>query len=216
MIIGDFVLVIILLFYSTQVSHPFFRVQQIYRCYIVYARRRFVVLPSLILYLGGVAMAIKLIQAEATLNKAGTTLLAGELQPWWRAFFAITAVQNVLTTGELTMACSISVPALIAITGLLIWRIWRVEQRMSKFRPSRAGTYSSAGGQPRLRKVIRTIAESGAAYTVLVFITFVVSTCNHLAIYPTSDAVRPFALLLTALLTHCYRRYKPPESPLML
>lgn len=44
--------------------------------------------------------------------------------------------------------------------------------------------------QPRhLRKVIRVIAESGAAYTMMVFITFLVSVSESNALYPTSNMV---------------------------
>ena len=48
--------------------------------------------------------------------------------------------------------------------------------------------------QPRLRTVIRVIAESGAAYTTMVFMTFVVSMFRSNALYPLSDAVRPSPL----------------------
>lgn len=80
-------------------SKPLLTLEQIYRCYVVYARRWLIVAPSLLLYLGGVAMAIKLIHAELHLGHGGSSLLEGSLQPWWRAFFAITAVQNGMTTG---------------------------------------------------------------------------------------------------------------------
>jgi hypothetical protein len=71
-----------------------------------------------------------------------------------------------------------------APTGILIWRIWRVEKQTEKY---------TTGTQPRyLRRVIRVIAESGAAYTVLVFITFVVSITRSNALYPVSDMVSYF------------------------
>jgi len=150
MIIGDFVL--------------------IYRCYIVYARRWPVIVPSGILYLGGIAMALRLIHVEASLDHKAITLNSNEIHPWWDAFFAITMVQNTLTT------------------SLLVWRIWRVERQNEKFRATRHGSASVANTQPRLRKVIRVIAESGSAYTLMVFMTFVVSVCGSNALYPLSDA----------------------------
>lgn len=78
MILGDFVL--------------------IYRCYIVYARRWQVVVPSGILYLVGIAMAIKLCVVEGVTSNSAITLNSSVIEPWWCAFFAITAAQNTLTT----------------------------------------------------------------------------------------------------------------------
>ncbi|KAF7335992.1 hypothetical protein MSAN_02312900 [Mycena sanguinolenta] len=151
MIVGDFVL--------------------IYRCFVVYGRRLLVIVPSFILYLTGIAMAIKLMQVEITTTSGNgkITLNSNVIKPWWSAFFAITAAQNVLTT------------------TLLVWRIWRVEHQNSMFRGARTASYTP-GHQPRLNKVIRVVAESGLAYSTLVFMTFVVSVCNSNALYPLSDA----------------------------
>ncbi|KAF8188838.1 hypothetical protein K438DRAFT_1936197 [Mycena galopus ATCC 62051] len=128
MIVGDFVL--------------------IYRCFVVYGRRWPAIAVSFMLYLAGIAMGIKLINAAITLN-------SNVIKPWWSAFFAITAAQNVLTT------------------SLLVWRIWRVEHRNAKLRASRDISLSAPVSQPRLRKVIRVVTESGLAYSTLVFVTFV-------------------------------------------
>ncbi|KAF5347962.1 hypothetical protein D9756_010218 [Leucocoprinus leucothites] len=148
MILGDFVL--------------------IYRCWIVYGRRWLVITPSLILYLGNLAMAAKLIEVEANPKTLrGISLNSDQIRPWWLAFFAIVAVQNTLTT------------------GILIWRIWRVEKQSERLMHPSLG---SVMNQPRhLSKVIRVIAESGAAYTTCVFVTFLVSVTHSNALYPTSD-----------------------------
>ncbi|KAF9444736.1 hypothetical protein P691DRAFT_736036 [Macrolepiota fuliginosa MF-IS2] len=148
MILGDFVL--------------------IYRCWVVYGRRWLVIVPSLVLYLGGVSMACKLIEVEANPSTLrNISLNSSQILPWWIAFFAITAIQNTLTT------------------SILVWRIWRVEKQSERY-IHRSG--STAGNQPRhLRKVIRVIAESGAAYTLMVFSTFLVSVTKSNALYPTSD-----------------------------
>ncbi|KXN84933.1 hypothetical protein AN958_11916 [Leucoagaricus sp. SymC.cos] len=149
MILGDFVL--------------------IYRCWIVHGRRWLVIMPSLILYLGGLSMAGKLIEVEANPSTLrAISLNSSQIRPWWLAFFVITAAQNTLTTR----------------VAILIWRIWRVERQSEQYM-IRSGTIAS---QPRhLRKVIRVIAESGAAYTMMVVITFVVSATKSNALYPTSD-----------------------------
>jgi hypothetical protein len=62
------------------------------RCYIVYSRRWRVLIPSLILYLGGVGMGIKLIEAQVSLNHANATMNSPEIHPWWFALFCITVV----------------------------------------------------------------------------------------------------------------------------
>jgi len=150
MLVGDFVL--------------------IYRCFVVYGRRWPAIAVSFTLYLTGIAMSIKLMYVEITTTNAAITLNSNVIKPWWSAFFAITAAQNVLTT------------------SLLVWRIWRVEHQNERFRASRNISLSAPVTQPRLRKVIRVIAESGLAYSTLVFVTFVVSLCNSNALYPVSDA----------------------------
>ncbi|KAJ7230226.1 hypothetical protein GGX14DRAFT_410176 [Mycena pura] len=150
MIVGDFVL--------------------IYRCFVVYGRRWRAIAVSFTLYLAGIAMSIKLMHVEITTSNAGITLNSNVIKPWWSAFFAITAAQNVLTT------------------SLLVWRIWRVEHRNAKFRASiNASQSAPVNFQPRLRKAIRVVAESGLAYSTLVFVTFVVSLCNSNTLYPVSD-----------------------------
>ncbi|KAJ6490927.1 hypothetical protein C8R45DRAFT_991162 [Mycena sanguinolenta] len=152
MIVGDFVL--------------------IYRCFVVYGRRWRAIAVSFILYLTGIAMGIKLMSVEITTSNAAITLNSNVIKPWFSAFFAITAAQNVLTT------------------SLLVWRIWRVERQNEILRASSARTTShpSPVYQSRLRKAIRIVAESGLAYSMLVFITFVVSVCNSNTLYPVSDA----------------------------
>ncbi|KAJ7915795.1 hypothetical protein B0H13DRAFT_1999469 [Mycena leptocephala] len=149
MIVGDFVL--------------------IYRCFIVYGRRWLAIAVSFTLYLTGVAMGVKLMHAEITASNSAITLNSNLIKPWWSAFFAITAAQNVLTT------------------SLLVWRIWRIEHQNGKFRGGNP-SLSAPAHQPRLRKVIRVVAESGLAYSTLVFLTFVVSVCNSNTLYPLSDA----------------------------
>jgi hypothetical protein len=84
-----------------------------------------------------------------------------------------------------------------------VYRIWKVEKQNEKWRSTRNTNISSANShnsQPRLRQVIRVIAESGLAYTTLVFLTFIVSVCNSNALYPLSDAVGPFSYLSMSLL----------------
>ena len=75
--------------------------------------------------------------------------------------------------------------------ALLVWRIWRVERQNEMLRASieRNTSLPTPGYQSRLRKAIRIVAESGLAYSTLVFVTFVVSVCNSNTLYPVADAV---------------------------
>jgi hypothetical protein len=51
-------------------------------------------------------------------------------------------------------------------------------------------SHGPTANRPRhLRKVIRVITESGAAYTLMVLLTFVVGSADSTAAYPTSDIV---------------------------
>ncbi|KAF9448967.1 hypothetical protein P691DRAFT_855964 [Macrolepiota fuliginosa MF-IS2] len=147
MILGDFVL--------------------IYRCWVVYGRRWLTIAPSLILFFGGISVAVRLINigVEPTTQRT-IALNSNQVLAWGMAFFAITAMQNVLTT------------------SILVWRIWRVEKESEKF------IYSGPAmvHQPRhLRRVMRVIAESGAVYSMMVFTTFLVGVIRSNALYPASD-----------------------------
>ena len=70
----------------------------IYRCYIVFGKRWRVIVASAVLYLAGVAMAVKLVVVECVTKYSAITLVSSVTTPWWLTFFAITAAQNLLTT----------------------------------------------------------------------------------------------------------------------
>jgi hypothetical protein len=159
----------------------------IYRCFVVYNRRWPVIAPSFILYLTGIAMAIKLVQVVIT-TPAGNGAITSNSKvvgPWWSAFFVIIVAQNVLTTRKLPSSPISS--AYLRVAALLVWRIWRVEHQNAMFRGT-AASFTPVQ-QPRLRKVIRVVSESGLAYTTLLLVTFVLSVCNSNALYPISDVV---------------------------
>jgi hypothetical protein len=71
------------------------------------------------------------------------------------------------------------------LPGILIWRIWRIEREIDKYLNDGSDATTK---QPRyLQKVMRIIAESGAAYTLTVIATFIVDLSGSNALYPTSD-----------------------------
>ncbi|KAJ3561423.1 hypothetical protein NP233_g10200 [Leucocoprinus birnbaumii] len=142
----------------------------IYRCWIVYGRRWLIILPSVILYLGGTtSIAGLLVVMGLQSTETNITLTSDKTTPWFLAFYAITAAQNVFTT------------------TVLVWRIWQVEKETETFYTT-SSAFSQGSGQPRrLRAVIRVIAESGAAYTLCVLVTFILAAIQSNALYPASD-----------------------------
>ena len=123
--------------------------------------------------------------------------------PWWSVLFGVTVVQNLLTT------CEYMRPDMLdrdfPLVALLILRIWRVENqtRATGIQPGSITTHALP-----LRKVIRVIIESGAAYTTMVLVTFIVSLCNSDLLYPVADAVRPLSVL-SLVLTDIGRLSRP-------
>lgn len=85
--------------------------------------------------------------------------------------------------------------------AVIIWRIWRVDSRSSVYFHS-----GSTVNQTRyLRKVMRVIAESGAVYTLMVFLTFILCITGSNALYPMSDMVSRIlpAYLIDVELIYC-------------
>lgn len=141
----------------------------IYRCWIVYGRRWKVIIPSLILYLGNLAVTGKISEIGATLETGaeGTFNSDSVFRPWLLAFFGTIATQNIMTT------------------SILILRIWRVEKQSMKYLNQ---DDSPNDRQTRcLRRAIRVIAESGAAYTACVIASFVSEAAESNAFYPIAD-----------------------------
>ncbi|KAJ7151024.1 hypothetical protein C8R46DRAFT_824008, partial [Mycena filopes] len=140
----------------------------IYRCWVVYGKSWLVIAFSLLLYAGSSVCSIMILRIEATLRSHVLVTGAGSLKPLILSFWVLTIVQNILTT------------------GLLIFRIWRVDQQNSQFG---YGTSSSSGKRKtsRLRQLIRVILESGALYTTMAFLSFVTFVVNSNSTYGVTD-----------------------------
>ena len=69
------------------------------------------------------------------------------------------------------------------VSGLIVWRIWRVSRVTS-------GVIHNRRGHSSLGNVIRIVIESGLLYTSLVLITFGTELAGSNAIYGVSDVVR--------------------------
>ncbi|KAK7026390.1 hypothetical protein R3P38DRAFT_2949556 [Favolaschia claudopus] len=138
----------------------------VYRCWIVYGHSWKLALPSVLLYITDVAVAVAVAFISGNTRALGFrgATLAPPLWPLWVSFFGIAAIQNILTT------------------WLLIRRIWKVDHQGRKL-----GGISHPAPQRSLRNVIRVLIECGLCYTTMILATFVASLFNNDAIYPVSD-----------------------------
>ncbi|KAF5345963.1 hypothetical protein D9756_010924 [Leucocoprinus leucothites] len=161
----------------------------IYRCWVVYGYRWLVIVPSTVLFVGGtVSLSCKLIAVYASLHThpEGITLgipINNLTVPWWTALFSITVVQNILSS------------------GILIWRIWRVERELEKQFEGNAGSDQP----PRyLRRIIRVIAESGAAYAaILVACAFLLSWKDNGAYLIANIALQSGGIVFNVIIARC-------------
>ncbi|KAF9477033.1 hypothetical protein BDN70DRAFT_881672 [Pholiota conissans] len=137
----------------------------IYRCWVVYQRSFVVIAVSFLLWLALTASGVWIIFLEATL-KSRVLISAKQLTPAITLFWAVTITLNIITT------------------GLLVYRIWKVDSSGRKYLMSN-GTGKSGSG--RLRSVMRIIIESGLMYSAIALITFVCVIVGNNAVYVTSD-----------------------------
>ncbi|KAK6977331.1 hypothetical protein R3P38DRAFT_2810509 [Favolaschia claudopus] len=125
----------------------------VHRCLIFYGRCWTIVLPSVLLYIADIALAVAFI-VGTILAADGSRGAALATLPWlWYfvvTFFSVAAFQNILTT------------------WLLIRRIWKVDQQARK-----VGGISQPASQRSLRHVIRILAECGLCYTTMIVLTLV-------------------------------------------
>ncbi|KAJ7844902.1 hypothetical protein B0H14DRAFT_3868192 [Mycena olivaceomarginata] len=135
----------------------------IFRCWKVYSKSWRVVAFSILLYLGGTACAVMILRVEATLH-SHTLITSNSLNPLILSFWVLTIVQNIITT------------------GLLVFRIWRVDRENTRFAYN-----ASQGGQSRLHQVMRIVIESGLMYTTIAFLTFITQITNSNSTYGVSD-----------------------------
>jgi hypothetical protein len=156
----------------------------VYRCWIVYSRSWLAIsLPGL-LVLGNTAVTGVVLYIEITLNQHAL-LSVKQIKPFGVAFWALTVVINVITTGtgstDLFNVLTYSRP------GLIVARIWRINQRTQDliYRPERRGSPPLTA----LQHVMRIVVESGLLYTGNSLITFISLVTNSVALYVITDIV---------------------------
>ncbi|KAF8191516.1 hypothetical protein K438DRAFT_1830649 [Mycena galopus ATCC 62051] len=139
----------------------------IYRCWMIYGKSWRVVAFSLVLWLGCVVCTGMTLHIEATLH-SNALITSGSLHPLIVAFWVLTITQTALTT------------------GLIVFRIWRVEQENAPF-VYNTNPSSPHKQQSRLRQVMRVIIESGIMYTAIASLTFITEMANSNSTYGVSD-----------------------------
>ncbi|KAJ3861040.1 hypothetical protein EV359DRAFT_84723 [Lentinula novae-zelandiae] len=140
----------------------------VYRCWAVCDRRIIVVVFPILLWMGYLGTGIFVIYLEASAGNPKVLLTGGlsSLTPSITAGWTMSLVNNIITT------------------GVIVYRIRRVDQTNALFGIQSQGS-SLQGTQARglfgrqkrqrtkLQNVIRIIVESGLMYTTIAFITFI-------------------------------------------
>ncbi|TFK39227.1 hypothetical protein BDQ12DRAFT_744594 [Crucibulum laeve] len=160
--------------------HFFF---QIYRCWVVYSRSWLSISLSLLLWLGCLACGVRFI------------FLAGTLHVPALVYTEVTFPYNVAFWG-------ISVAVNIVTTGLLVWRLWTVDQEMEQYRTNQSVQHESL-----LRHVMRIILESGMIYTVSALATFITVITKSTSYYPmTALAISAVGVAFNLIIMRSARR----------
>ncbi|KAF5309388.1 hypothetical protein D9619_012292 [Psilocybe cf. subviscida] len=134
----------------------------LYRCYMIYNRKWFVIIVPVLLWLGTFAFATVTVIIESTLGTG--SLGQTQLKPFITGTLTMTLVMNVITT------------------SLMVHRIWHIQRSTNR------GLSRISGVDPYSR-VLRILIECGAIYTVSVVILFVCYLANSNAILPISDSL---------------------------
>jgi hypothetical protein len=124
---------------------------------------------------------------EVTLNQH-VLLNISKLKPFGAAFWAMTIVINVITTGEMIHSRR-GHHVNLFLLGLIVARIWKINNGHKDFRNQSEA--QSRGPRPvnKLQHVMRTVIESGLLYTGTSLITFITYVTNNIAVYVTTDVV---------------------------
>ncbi|KAJ7886671.1 hypothetical protein B0H13DRAFT_2044062 [Mycena leptocephala] len=142
----------------------------VYRCWVIYGRSWIAISLPLLLVLGNTAVTGVVLYLEITL-KTHALLNIKQLKPFGAAFWAMTIVINVLTT------------------GLIVARIWRINHNTKDllYESEFQARPSNRRRSNKLQHVIRTVVESGLLYTGTSLITFVTYITNSVAVYVATD-----------------------------
>ncbi|KAF9000140.1 hypothetical protein BDQ17DRAFT_1245907 [Cyathus striatus] len=142
----------------------------LYRCFVIYNRRWLVIIFPGLLWIGTAVCSILTIYIEATL---GTGVLnQKQLKPFITGQLTLTLAMNILTT------------------GLIVYRIWSIQSSTAAIQLSRSSAFHPYS------RVLRTLIECGAIYTLSVLILFACYLASNNAQLGVSDSGITFNLII--------------------
>ncbi|KAJ3721326.1 hypothetical protein DFJ43DRAFT_1094643 [Lentinula guzmanii] len=140
----------------------------VYRCWVVYNKRWLVVAFPLLLWLGYLGLAIFVVYVEASADNPHVLLTGPGLSD---------------LTPSITSGWTLSLVNNIIATGLIVYRIWRVDKESSMY-----AMQSNSSRRLNCKNVTRVIIESGFLYTTIALITFITFLTGSNSFYAASDA----------------------------
>jgi len=156
------------------------------RCFIVYNRGWLIIAFPIIMWTGTLVSGCAVVYISSHLG-ASPNLTEKHLVPFLTSLLVLTMAQTFVTT------------------TLIAYRILSTDRRMSQFR--------SNPRQSRLKPVVTLIIESGAIYTVTMFICLIVYLCSSNAQYPVSDAsIMIIGIVFNMIIVRVHQGNSEPEA----
>lgn len=137
----------------------------IYRCWIIYSRKWYIIVPSVTLWLGTTACGIVTCYLEAKLANNAALVNAKDIKPFITGMLSLTLTTNLITT------------------SLIVHRIWSI-QREAIYRSPQ-----SIADRSPLDRVLRLMIESGLLYTSSIIILFGLFLSSNNGEFGVSNAV---------------------------
>ncbi|KZT05780.1 uncharacterized protein LAESUDRAFT_655190 [Laetiporus sulphureus 93-53] len=154
----------------------------IYRCLVIYTRRRWVVVAPIIIWFADAACAVAELYYTATLEQNTNLANARTVQPFVDGFVTLALANNIMTTGK---SCSLN------IICLIVYRIHRIHKQSAQAFSS--GMRVTTGSRIKLSEVNRILIESALLYTATAAIALIVNLARSNAVYVTSGIVTEMA-----------------------
>ncbi|KAG2138790.1 hypothetical protein BD769DRAFT_227941 [Suillus cothurnatus] len=133
----------------------------IYRCYVVWQSVWVIILPSS-LWCG--ASAASFVAPYYASKSTGGDIYSNKAGRWVAALYALTLLTNLITS------------------GLLAYRIWAIERRVSAMRATMQGT---------LMPIVRIFVDAAIMYSTVLFVMLVCFLCSNNAQYVILDTIIP-------------------------
>ncbi|TFK39236.1 hypothetical protein BDQ12DRAFT_744628 [Crucibulum laeve] len=164
-------------------SNVFGDLMLIYRCWVVYDRSWLSISLSLLLWLGCLACGVRFIFLAGTLH-VPALVYTEVMFPYNAAFWGVSVAVNIVTT------------------GLLVWRLWTVDQEIAQYQTNHSFQHESL-----LRHVMKIILESGIIYTISAFATFIAVITKSTSYYPmTALAISAVGIAFNLIIIRSVRR----------